>query len=108
MDESQGTPRDRHRSASGSEALERRAHPKREHAAPKGGPSFVDDLAGLPALLTADEVAAVLRTTRGAVYARAERRQLPGLIRDGRRLLFERAAPICWLEERRVASPGET
>jgi len=40
------------------------------HAAQEPGPAF--------ALLTAKEVADLLRTSRKAVYAMAERRQLPG------------------------------
>ena len=39
----------------------------------------------LPALLTSGEVAALLRTTRRAVYAMVERGQLPGVVRLGRR-----------------------
>lgn len=69
-------------------------------------PSLRAALAALPALLTADEVAAVLRTTRAAIYARAERGQLPGLIRDGRRLLVDRAVLLRWLDQRRAPSPG--
>lgn len=34
-------------------------------------------LATLPLLLTADEVAALLRTTRKAIYAKVERGQIP-------------------------------
>ena len=56
-------------------------------------------------LLTADEAAALLRTTRKAIYARAERGLLPGVIRDGRRLLVRRDDLLSWLDERRAASP---
>ena len=44
-------------------------------------------MTGLPVLLTADETADLLRTTRKAVYAMAERGQLPGVTRIGRRCL---------------------
>ena len=48
---------------------------------------------GEPApLLTAAEAALYLRTTRKAIYALAERGQLPGVVRIGRRLLVRRAA----------------
>jgi excisionase family DNA binding protein len=70
--------------------------PDRAHSLPEGWPS----------LLTASEVAAVLRTTRKAVYAMAERAQLPGVTRIGRRLLVRRDDLISWLDERRAASPG--
>jgi excisionase family DNA binding protein len=46
----------------------------------------------LPSLLTSGEVADLLRTTRKAVYAMVERRQIPGVIRLGRRLLFQHDA----------------
>jgi excisionase family DNA binding protein len=62
----------------------------------------------LPFLLTADEAAALLRTTRKAIYARAERGLLPGVLRDGRRLLVRRDDLLSWLNERRAASPGGT
>jgi len=61
---------------------------------------------GWPPLLTASEVAAILRTTRKAVYAMAERAQLPGVTRIGRRLLVRRDDLLSWLDERRAASPG--
>jgi excisionase family DNA binding protein len=57
-------------------------------------------------LLTANETAALLRTSRKAVYAMAERGQLPGVTRIGRRLLVRRDDLLSWLDERRVASPG--
>jgi excisionase family DNA binding protein len=59
-----------------------------------------------PVLLTADETAAVLRTSRKAVYAMAARTQLPGVTRIGRRLLVRRDDLLSWLSERRAASPG--
>ena len=46
--------------------------------------------ADLPPLLTAAETATLLRTGRKAVYALAERGQLPGVVRVGRRLLVRR------------------
>jgi excisionase family DNA binding protein len=48
-------------------------------------------------LLTADEVAALLRTSRKAIYAMAERGLLPGVIRIGRRLLVRRDDLLDWL-----------
>ena len=62
----------------------------------------------LPLLLTADEVAALLRTTRKAVYAMAERAALPGVIRLGRRILVDRDELLRWLDEKRAPSPGRT
>ena len=60
-----------------------------------GASSFGDERApagrrrdSLPLLLTVDEAAALLRTTRRAIYAMIERRQVPGVIRIRRRVLF--------------------
>lgn len=39
-------------------------------------------------LLTVAEVAALMRTTPKAVYLKVDRGQLPGVVREGRRLLF--------------------
>ena len=59
-------------------------------------------------LLKVAEVANLLRTTPRAVYAMAQRHQLPGVIRIGRRLLFDEATMVKWLNEKRVMSPGES
>ena len=62
----------------------------------------------LPALLTADETATLLRTTRKAVYAMVERGLLPGVTRIGRRVLFRRENLLHWLDQCRAPSPKES
>ena len=59
-----------------------------------------------PLLLTVDETAALLRTTRKAVYALIERAQLAGVVRLGRRVLIRRDLLLSSLTEKRTASPG--
>ena len=59
---------------------------------------------GLPALLTSDDVAGLLRTSRKAVYAMVERAQIPGVIRIGRRVLFSQDALIDWLRQKSTPS----
>ena len=61
----------------------------------------------LPMLLTVDEAAASLRTTRRAIYAMIERRQLPGVIRIRRRVLFRADDLLHWLDQKRAPSPEE-
>lgn len=57
-----------------------------------------------PVLLTVDEVADLLRTTRRAIYAMIERRQLPGLVRIGRRVLFRTTDLPDWLNQKSAPS----
>jgi excisionase family DNA binding protein len=61
----------------------------------------------LPILLTADEAAELLRTTRRAIYAMVERGQLPGVVRVRRRLLLRTDALLNWLEQKCAQSPEE-
>jgi excisionase family DNA binding protein len=61
----------------------------------------------LPMLLTADEAADLLRTTRRAIYAMVERGQLPGVVRVRRRVLFRSDALLHWLEQKSAPSPEE-
>lgn len=58
----------------------------------------------LPVLLTADDVARLLRTTRHAVYAMVEREQLPAPVRLGRRVLLRQDDMARWLVEKQQAS----
>lgn len=67
--------------------------------------SLKQDLAGSPPLMTAEEVASLLRTTKKAVYTMSERGLLPGGVRIRRRLLFRRSALVLWLDQNRVPSP---
>ena len=62
---------------------------------------------GLRVLLTADETADLLRTTRKAIYVMAERGQLPGITRIGRRLLVRRDVLLDWLDQKRAPSLQE-
>ena len=61
----------------------------------------------LPMLLTATDVADLLRTSRNAVYAMAERDQLPGVIRIGRRLRFRRDRLLDWINQKSAPLPKE-
>jgi excisionase family DNA binding protein len=55
----------------------------------------------MPMLLTVDDAANLLRTTRRAIYAMLERRQLPGVIRIRRRVLIRSAELLEWLDQKR-------
>jgi len=61
----------------------------------------------VPFLLTVDEAADLLRTTRRAVYAMVARRQLPGVVRIRRRVLVRSADLLDWLHQKRAPSPEE-
>ena len=67
----------------------------------------VDRQTALPQLLTVDETASLLRTTRRAIYAMIERRQLPGVIRVRRRVLLRADVLLDWLDQKRAPSPEE-
>ena len=58
-------------------------------------------------LLTVSEVSTLLRTTAKAIYAMAERGQLPGVTRIGRRLLFRRDLLLHWVCQKSAPSLKE-
>ncbi len=61
----------------------------------------------LPVLLTVDEAADLLRTSRRAIYAMVARRQLPGVVRLRRRVLVRADDLLHWLDQKRASSPEE-
>ena len=61
----------------------------------------------LPILLTIDETADLLRTTRRAIYAMVERRQLPGVVRVRRRVLVRSEELLHWLDQKSALSLKE-
>jgi excisionase family DNA binding protein len=61
----------------------------------------------LPVLLTIDEAADLLRTSRRGVYAMIARRQLPSVIRLRRRVLVGADDLLHWLNQKRAPSPKE-
>ena len=62
----------------------------------------------LSLLLTIDETANLLRTSRRAIYAMIARRQLPGVVRIRRRVLVRSADLLDWLHQKRAPSPEES
>lgn len=52
-------------------------------------------------LLTADDLALWFHCTRRAIYDRVFRGQVPGVVRLGRRLYFDRATVEDWLRKNR-------
>ena len=59
-----------------------------------------------PHLLTAAEVADVLRTSPKATYAMIARGQLPGVVRIGRRVLVWEDELVDWLDQKACAIAG--
>ena len=61
----------------------------------------------VPRFLNVEEAAELLRTTRRAIYAMVERRQLPGVVRVRRRVLFRSDVLLDWLDQKCAPSPKE-
>jgi excisionase family DNA binding protein len=62
--------------------------------------------ADLPPFMTVEETAALLRTTRKAIYVRVQRHQIAGVVRDGkRRILINREVLLQSLRQQGAPSP---
>jgi excisionase family DNA binding protein len=66
-----------------------------------------EEVTAMPMLLTVDDTANLLRTSRRAIYAMLERRQLPGVIRIRRYVLIRSAEVLEWLDQKRAPSLKE-
>ena len=64
------------------------------------------DLSNLPPVLTVEEVAKLLRISRGAAYQAVRRGELPGVRRVGRTLRVSRDAVLSWLGQGCVSRKG--
>jgi excisionase family DNA binding protein len=62
------------------------------------------NLDALPAFLTADETASLIRTSRKAVYTMAARGLLPGVTRIGRRILVRSDVLLDYLRQKSAPS----
>lgn len=75
------------------------------HTKPASPPaSSPPNAARVPHLMTVDEVAEMLRTTRKAVYALIYKGALPGVVRLSRRLLIDRGDLVEWINQSRSVS----
>jgi hypothetical protein len=63
---------------------------------------------GLPDLVTPVQVAEWLQTTVKAIYSKAERGSLPGLVKVGGRVYFLRSELLKLMEQERVSSSDRT
>ena len=61
----------------------------------------------MPMLLTVDDVAELLRTSKRAIYTMIERRQVPGVVRIGRRVLLRSDELLHWLNQKSAPSLTE-
>ena len=70
-------------------------------------PSGVDETTRdqtLPILLTVDEAATLLRTSRRGLYQLIQRRRVPGVTRLGRLILLRSRDLLDWLDQKRTPS----
>jgi len=67
----------------------------------------VNQVETFPPLLTVDDAAELLRTTRKGIYNMNDRGLLPGVIRIGKRLLIDRDQLLKSLRQKSASSPKE-
>lgn len=81
------------------------ASPIPPHTPPSSPPrTAISQRPSLPRLLTIEEVADLLRTSRKAIYTQISRGAFPGVLRLSRRLLIDSAQLLQWLDQKRAVS----
>lgn len=85
--------------------LDRRPTILHEH-----GSGLVNSLESLDVapLMTVEELAALLQASKGAIYARLARGGIPGALRLGRTLRFDRRVIVHWLSASRTSAGGQS
>jgi excisionase family DNA binding protein len=85
--------------------------PARRRAIPgqagSGDVSSHEDVKLPPPLMTVEELAVLLRTSKGAVYARFARGGIPGGLRLGRTLRFDPRIIAQWLSANSASAGGQ-
>lgn len=66
------------------------------------------DTLEVPPLMTVEELAILLQTSKGAVYARLARGGIPGALRLGRTLRFDRRVIVHWLSANSTSAGGQS
>ena len=89
------------------EQLPPRSAGSRGRRVPVAEARLAERMTDRPQLLTVDETAELLRTSRAAVYALIARGQLPGVTRIGRRVLIRRDDLLEWLRHKSAPSLKE-
>lgn len=74
---------------------------------PSSAVSSLDALA-VPPLMTVEELALLLQTSKGAIYARLARGGIPGALRLGRTLRFDRRVIVQWLSANSTSAGGQS
>lgn len=62
----------------------------------------------VPPLMTVAELAALLQASKGAIYARLARGGIPGALRLGRTLRFDRRIIVHWLSANSTSAGGQS
>jgi excisionase family DNA binding protein len=66
-------------------------------------PNPAETFSGKPALLTVDELAALLRVNRKTLYEAVHAGQVPGAVSVGRAIRIRKVSVIEWLAQGRVS-----
>ncbi len=66
------------------------------------------DAPDMPPLMTVEELAFLLQASKGSVYARLARGGIPGALRLGRTLRFDRRVIVQWLSANSTSAGGQS